>query len=827
MNINIQESQEIGYQDICPNYNIGPNGLGLGVFEINDIYFYVYYRENNFYLAADNDILQFCTYEDSDNNEWVSLFAKDDNINSNSGTYKSVVPTIKLPTVGAIKLSDLQSLNSGDEFYVGIRYGFSDCISQYGWLRLQLEDCENEANIIVKDFKIENAPLATILAGRFNEPIIDFSSNIIEESLNDDGSFPQSIKLSLAEFNGVSFNSALDINDLNITGPNVNELNFQINVIPSTSNLEAELTIVNTFNPIEVESELYTISFLPSAFTYSVSSFKTSCNGQIEIDYYQPNNGSLVTSIDGGFSAREFNTYMGWGNHSALSSDWHANGSLDFFLHPLDNVADGVSCNQTTSTIIGTPEPGYIIYNTSSNFFQIETYCEFGSREAMLFTANDLPSGGEYQSCYFGGFNGNCGVSIKNSDEIYLKKSDLDAITEDYAYLAFKIPKDCGEEYYAWVEIDLRDTEPVFDFFHYSHEANVPIIMGELSGSVCIPEITYPDDYHSTYINKVILDGENATSINNVNSGNSGVGNINAYSDYTNLSVEVNKGESYPIDLEALVSHNLPNGTPTTNQNWYAWINWDEDPFNISQSESVLTGILGDFSINIPTDISDGTYTLRIIVSYYPLNNLNGCKKSIIYGEAEDYTIIIGSPPPPPPPPPPTADCCEENATFNFTNPLESTSVQSTIITSYTTVYDEQSVVFQAGQDINLYVDFFVEAGSDFHAYIAPCDESLCEDGGGRYANETDLTDLKGDIQIYPNPTEGSFTFAYKLEKASTLGIELYNSHGKLEKIILDQSEQEIGQYQHHINLDDLPSGIYFVKARIGYQTYSEKVVKM
>ncbi len=832
ININSQEIVEVGLQDICPNYYLGPNGLGLGVFKINELFFYTYYKEESFYLASDNLLLQFCSYTDSNNQEWVKLFGESEYINSNSGEFSFSAPSVDFPEKGLLNLSDLQNLSSGDFFYIGLKYGLEDCISQYGWLRLQLDDCDGQTNIIVHDFKLENTPTVSSITGNFGEPIIDFSTNIFEEGFEDNGSFPETIKIRLNESGNVTFASSLSVNDLTISGPNTNNLVFEMNVIPNTNNLEAELAIVNNFNPLEIEEEVIFIDFSPSAFNGYLPNFKMSCDGKIKLDYYQPNNGTISFSQNGGFDAREFYTQLNWGQNSVLSSNWQTNGKLDFLIHPLGNVADGVSCDTSVdpAVLVGVPEAGYIIYKTSPSFFQIETYCFPGSREAMLFTANTLPSGGVYQASLFGGFDDQCGSKIKSFDDIYFKTSDLDAITEDYAYLAFKIPKDCGEEYYAWVEIDLTGPEPTFDIFHYSHQANSPIVMGEYSGAACLPEVTYPDNYHATYISDVVLNGVDGTGINNVSSGNSGENSENsetAYADYTNFSVNLNAGETYPITLDALVSHNLPNGEEPLPQyeNWGVWINWDDNPFTFGYLEQVLVEESGNYFIEIPEGISEGSYTMRIIVSYYPIGDVCG---NIIYGEVEDYTVVIGSGGTPPPPPPPNEECCPANKTYNFTSPLPAvTAVQNSIITSYTSVDVSESVVFQAGDYIQLYPNFTAHQGGTFLASIQECDVNLCNNGN-RLGEEGIVQNINDrQFKLYPNPTEHHFTFECVLQEETKISLELYNGTGKLEKPIIAQEAQPAGLYQLEVDMSDLPRGVYILKAQIGYEQYNKKIIKM
>ncbi len=63
--------------------------------------------------------------------------------------------------------------------------------------------------------------------------------------------------------------------------------------------------------------------------------------------------------------------------------------------------------------------------------------------------------------------------------------------------------------------------------------------------------------------------------------------------------------------------------------------------------------------------------------------------------------------------------------------------------------------------------------------------------------------------QNYPNPFNKTTKIKYKLSKASLVTIKIYNINGH--KVRDDiKLFQESGEYEHIINLDNLPSGIYF-----------------
>ncbi len=67
----------------------------------------------------------------------------------------------------------------------------------------------------------------------------------------------------------------------------------------------------------------------------------------------------------------------------------------------------------------------------------------------------------------------------------------------------------------------------------------------------------------------------------------------------------------------------------------------------------------------------------------------------------------------------------------------------------------------------------------------------------------------------------------YVLEKASTVNIAIYSLDGQVQQIVSDNEPQEAGRYTPQINTSNLLPGIYLVKAQIGYEQISLKLIKM
>jgi outer membrane protein assembly factor BamB len=84
----------------------------------------------------------------------------------------------------------------------------------------------------------------------------------------------------------------------------------------------------------------------------------------------------------------------------------------------------------------------------------------------------------------------------------------------------------------------------------------------------------------------------------------------------------------------------------------------------------------------------------------------------------------------------------------------------------------------------------------------------------------------KSSISVLPNPTHGAITINYSITRRSHLTVDLYTSTGRKVKNIVDRIDTP-GKRTIEWNGQDLPEGIYFIKAHIGGKSYTEKVVIM
>lgn len=83
---------------------------------------------------------------------------------------------------------------------------------------------------------------------------------------------------------------------------------------------------------------------------------------------------------------------------------------------------------------------------------------------------------------------------------------------------------------------------------------------------------------------------------------------------------------------------------------------------------------------------------------------------------------------------------------------------------------------------------------------------------------------LNNKILMFPNPAKQYVSIQYELIQSANVQIELYDIIGKKVKTITEVNRQEKNKYNHIVNLENLSSGIYFVKLKINN---SENVIKL
>ncbi len=101
--------------------------------------------------------------------------------------------------------------------------------------------------------------------------------------------------------------------------------------------------------------------------------------------------------------------------------------------------------------------------------------------------------------------------------------------------------------------------------------------------------------------------------------------------------------------------------------------------------------------------------------------------------------------------------------------------------------------------------------------YLASSGQSLLELDDTSYKVES--TENKGEraleydqLEVYPNPASDYFTLRYGIESEGPIKIALFDTNGKVIKVILDEVKHGKGIYEIGVNVSDLIPGSYYIK---------------
>lgn len=92
-------------------------------------------------------------------------------------------------------------------------------------------------------------------------------------------------------------------------------------------------------------------------------------------------------------------------------------------------------------------------------------------------------------------------------------------------------------------------------------------------------------------------------------------------------------------------------------------------------------------------------------------------------------------------------------------------------------------------------------------------------------AINSENTILNNSIIVYPNPASNQISIKYELINTATIKIELFDLLGQKVKDICVSNLQEKNKYSYSTNLEDLSSGVYFIKFMVNKTETSLKLI--
>lgn len=143
--------------------------------------------------------------------------------------------------------------------------------------------------------------------------------------------------------------------------------------------------------------------------------------------------------------------------------------------------------------------------------------------------------------------------------------------------------------------------------------------------------------------------------------------------------------------------------------------------------------------------------------------------------------------------------------------------------------YDWKS--FQDGSyevDSDMYYFLKKENGKVFRFHFLSYEGSSNGNFSLAYEDVTDQMstvdfDSQNSLSLYPNPVKGKIlNLLYESNGAEKVVVEIYNTAGKL---VVKQQLNTNGYFNHQMNLNQLPSGVYFLKFNAGKYSGTQKIV--
>lgn len=155
----------------------------------------------------------------------------------------------------------------------------------------------------------------------------------------------------------------------------------------------------------------------------------------------------------------------------------------------------------------------------------------------------------------------------------------------------------------------------------------------------------------------------------------------------------------------------------------------------------------------------------------------------------------------------------------------------SEFITSDGTVASESTVIFQAGEYVEMLPGFTAERGSSFWALIKDCMNNPMPLQEQKEQLESLLQPAPPQVpeagiqlRVMPNPTRSQGTAQFVLEEPETVRLYLLNTRGELISTLASES-LEAGEYQRNFDVNHLPGGVYLLVLKTNRKTMTERLV--
>lgn len=431
-------------------------------------------------------------------------------------------------------------------------------------------------------------------------------------------------------------------------------------------------------------------------------------------------------------------------------------------------------------------DKGYIFY--ASTNYKFEAKCKPGGNELEFLNYGENFNSDNFKQLTIGYLSATGGLE---ANAIHLSSQQINDNLNSIKYVSFRFLHNC-EIYYGWIKFNINNDGSLSDFeVVLNSNPDENLYVGQLpeACTMCTSESFFFNIGNFTIANSSTNIFTNST-------------NADLLSDYTNLSIPIDLGASTQYNFKA--SNTI--GTPAHNGNWYAWIDYNrngiyEENESIFKDESSQTL---NINVEFPNHLT-GSYTIRLLASYFPLNeNLSGCQ-DMYYAEVEDYTIHF-------------LNDCPTNLTVTDNLPQGDHKLQDYIkINTNASLHPNQASNMQAGY-ILLEENSLIEYGSIF------CAEAI-EECNTSSPKQAQLQPPTSTIKIYPNPFSQQSTLEFELSNDTEVSIFVSDITGKKLTTLADNQQKTAGIHQLTFNAQDIAPGIYYCTMMAGDKIQSQKML--
>ena len=150
-------------------------------------------------------------------------------------------------------------------------------------------------------------------------------------------------------------------------------------------------------------------------------------------------------------------------------------------------------------------------------------------------------------------------------------------------------------------------------------------------------------------------------------------------------------------------------------------------------------------------------------------------------------------------------------------------------ITSTSSILTGANITYESATSVVLEPPFSVAAGATFRAFINPGVRLVLNPLADIEIHEEEIPQNPPPppFKVFPNPISrnSEFFIEYSMETEGEFSFEIFSITGGLIQPRLKEKIMNPGIYKKRIQAENLPSGLYFIKALVGNKPYIQKII--